>query len=179
MMDDCHFLWTRTCTVAICNETPVAICNNCPLHFLSSYDILHPWRPNGSHSVREKRREESFQARAEEFLGSDSQQAISKRKRECWLLIGHKKCFVLLCPITVKFAKISLWKMFSPYEIPSRRKVLYHWARVWLISIFCSINLKEEDMSNFRNLTCCMTSSPSIMGYHSCFWEHINVNQVS
>ena len=25
--------------------------------------------------------------------------AISKRSSECWLLIGHKKCFVLLCPI--------------------------------------------------------------------------------
>ena len=24
---------------------------------------------------------------------------ISKRSSECWLLIGHKKCLVLLCPI--------------------------------------------------------------------------------
>ena len=24
---------------------------------------------------------------------------LSKRSSECWLLIGHKKCFVLLCPI--------------------------------------------------------------------------------
>ena len=24
---------------------------------------------------------------------------ISKRSRECWFLIGHKKCFVLFCPI--------------------------------------------------------------------------------
>ena len=29
----------------------------------------------------------------------DSHQTISKRSSECWLLIGHKKCFVLLCPI--------------------------------------------------------------------------------
>ena len=26
-------------------------------------------------------------------------QTISKRSRECWFLIGHKNCFVLLCPI--------------------------------------------------------------------------------
>ena len=32
-------------------------------------------------------------------LGTDSHQTISKRSSECWLLIGHKKCFVLLCPI--------------------------------------------------------------------------------
>ena len=29
----------------------------------------------------------------------DSHRTISKRSRECWFLIGHKKCFVLLCPI--------------------------------------------------------------------------------
>lgn len=34
-------------------------------------------------------------------------------------------------------------------------------------------------MSNFRNLTCCVTSSLSIMGYHSCFSEHLSVNQLS
>ena len=30
---------------------------------------------------------------------ADSHRTISKRSRECWFLIGHKKCFVLLCPI--------------------------------------------------------------------------------
>ena len=39
------------------------------------------------------------QAQAEEPLGTDSHQTISKWSNECWLLIGHKKCFVLLCPI--------------------------------------------------------------------------------
>ena len=41
----------------------------------------------------------SFQAQAKEPLGTDSHRTISKRSSECWLLIGHKKCFVLLCPI--------------------------------------------------------------------------------
>ena len=52
-----------------------------------------------SQSGREKRRDKSFQAQAEKPLGTDSHRTISKRSRECWFLIGHKKCFVLLCPI--------------------------------------------------------------------------------
>ena len=59
----------------------------------------HPRRPRGSQSGRVKRRDESFQAWAEEPLGTESHQTISKQSSECWLLIGHKKCFVLLCPI--------------------------------------------------------------------------------
>ena len=36
-------------------------------------------------------------------LGTDSQQTISKNSSECWLLIGHKKFFVSLCPIGEQF----------------------------------------------------------------------------
>ena len=32
-------------------------------------------------------------------MGTESHWTISKRSRECWFLIGHKKCFVLFCPI--------------------------------------------------------------------------------
>ena len=52
----------------------------------------------GSPRGREKRRDETIQARAEEPLATDSYRIISKRWSECWLLIGHKNCFVLLCP---------------------------------------------------------------------------------
>ena len=62
------------------------------------FTYFHPRRPRGNQSGWKKRRDESFQARAEETLGTDSHQTISKRSSECWLLIGHKKCFVLLCP---------------------------------------------------------------------------------
>ena len=61
--------------------------------------FIHPRRPRGSQSGRVKRRDESFQAWAEEPLGTDSRRTISKRSSECWLLIGHLKCFVLLCSI--------------------------------------------------------------------------------
>ena len=47
----------------------------------------------------EKRRDESFQVQAEKPLGTDFHRTVSKRSSECWLLIGHKKCFALLCPI--------------------------------------------------------------------------------
>ena len=60
----------------------------------------HPRRPRGSQSNRGKRRHESFQAQAEEPLDTDSHRTISKRSSEWWLLIGHKKCFLLLCPIS-------------------------------------------------------------------------------
>ena len=60
----------------------------------------HPRRPRGSQSVREKRRDESFQVRAKEPLGTDSHRTISKNSNECRLLIGHKKTFVLWCPIS-------------------------------------------------------------------------------
>ena len=63
----------------------------------------HPRRPKGSQSGREKRRDESFHVRAKEPLGTDSHQTISKNSRRCRLLIGHKKCFVLLCPIGEQF----------------------------------------------------------------------------
>ena len=70
-----------------------------PLYERTPLPDQHPRRPRGSQSGRVKRRDESFQAWAEEPLGTDSHRTISKRSRECWFLIGHKKCFVLLCPI--------------------------------------------------------------------------------
>ena len=60
---------------------------------------LHPRRPRDSPSSWEKRREESFQVRAKEPVGTDFHRTISKNSSGCRLLIGHKKCFVLLCPI--------------------------------------------------------------------------------
>ena len=70
---------------------------------LFHFFLSHPWRPRGSQSGRGKRRNESFQALMEEPLGTDSHWTISKWSSECWLLIEHKKCFVLLCPISEQF----------------------------------------------------------------------------
>ena len=46
---------------------------------------------------------QSFQVRVKEPLGTDSYQTISKNSSGCRVLIGHKKCFVLLCPIGKQF----------------------------------------------------------------------------
>ena len=48
---------------------------------------------------RAKWRDESFQERAEEPLGTKSHRTISKRLCEYRLLIGQKKSLVLFCPI--------------------------------------------------------------------------------
>ena len=56
---------------------------------------------------REKRHDESFQARAEEPLVT--YETISKRSSEFWLLIGHKRCFALLCPIGEQHLLSSFW----------------------------------------------------------------------
>ena len=61
---------------------------------------LHRRRPRDGQSGWEKRCDKSFQPWVEEPLGTDSHRTISKQPSECWLLIEHKKCFVLLCPIS-------------------------------------------------------------------------------
>ena len=75
--------------------------------------ILHPRRPRGSQSGREKRWDESFQVRAKETLGTDSHRTISKNSSGCRLLIGHKKCFVLLCPIGEQFLLSSFRESYT------------------------------------------------------------------
>ena len=65
--------------------------------------LSHPRGPRGSQSGREKRRDESFQGRAKKPLGTDSHRTISKTSSRCRLLIGHEKCFLLLCPIGEQF----------------------------------------------------------------------------
>ena len=81
------------------------------MRFLSYQIVPHPRRPRGSQSSRGKRRHESFQAQAEEPLDTDSHRTISKRSSEWWLLIGHKKCFVLLSPIGEQFL-VSYFREF-------------------------------------------------------------------
>ena len=72
---------------------------NCP----ACLGKLHPRRPRGSQSGRVKRQDERFQVRTKEPLGTDSHRTISKNSSRCQLLIGHKKCFVLFCPMGEQF----------------------------------------------------------------------------
>ena len=72
----------------------------------------HPRRPRGSQSGREKKLNERFQVRAKEPLGTDSCRTVSKNSSGCRLLIGQKKCFVLLCPIGEQFL-LSSFRVFE------------------------------------------------------------------
>ena len=84
------------------------------LWFTTTFSLFpptpHPRRPRGSQSGREKGRDKSFQIQAKEPLGTDSHRTISKNSSGCRLLIEHKKCFVLLCPIGKQFLLSSFHK---------------------------------------------------------------------
>ena len=69
------------------------------IFFLASKDITILGDP-GAVSRVGKGRGRKF---AKEPLGTDSHRTISKNSSRCPLLIGHKKCFVLLCPMGEQF----------------------------------------------------------------------------
>ena len=71
------------------------------LSFLVSFSLA--WMSSASLSSLETGRDESFQVRVKEPLGTDSHRSISKNSSGCRLLIWHKKCSVLLCPIGEQF----------------------------------------------------------------------------
>ena len=72
-------------------------------------------RPRGTQSDGEKRGDGNFQARADEPLGTDSNQTISKWSIECWLLIGTKK--MLLQAISNSDYRAHTAPLFSKLEI--------------------------------------------------------------
>ena len=78
----------------------LAFSYHCSWQFSGESRVAHPRRPKGSQSGQEKRRDESFLVWAKEPLGTDSHRTISKNSNGCRLLIGHKKTFVSLCPIS-------------------------------------------------------------------------------
>ena len=112
----------------------------CPF---GGYDLGHPRRHRGSQSGREKMRDESFQVRAEEPLGTDSHRTISKNSSGCRLLIGHKKCFVLLCPIGKQFLLSSFREFVHDSYCLAR-------ARETFISTFLTRNEGTTDESKKR-----------------------------
>ena len=75
----------------------------------------HPRSPRGGQPGREKKRDGSFEAWAEEARGTDSLRTISKRSSERCLLIGHKRRFILLCPIGLQQFLSSFRELDSAY----------------------------------------------------------------
>ena len=106
---------------------------------------------------------ESFQARVEEPLGSDSYQTISELSGECWLLIGLNKCFVLLCPIgeqqklsRVLFVFSNTTAIVSPYFFGSLTKVVH--ARETVIFLFP--NQKRRNYRRFQKTFRMLSAGP-------------------
>ena len=111
----------------------------------------HPRRPKGSQSGQEKRRDESFQVRAKEPLGTDSHRTISKNASRCRLLIGHKKYFVfILCLIGEQFLLSSFREfVYDGYldhglsgsctkEMKAVRKLsVWYKTPIWFQNIVC------------------------------------------
>ena len=67
--------------------------------------------------------DESFQVRAKEPLGTDSHRTVSKNSSGSQLLIGHKKCFVLLCPIGEQFLLSSFREFLHDGYCPASAKI--------------------------------------------------------
>ena len=130
-------------------------------------DNYHPRRPRGGHSGREKRRDESFQAQAEKPLGTDSHRTISKRSSECWLLIGHKRCFVLLCPIGKQFL------------VSSFREFVYDGYFLAAVAPFvhqASLTRNEESTEESINVSDAISGSNSICTEKILFLTDHNVS---
>ena len=82
-----------------------------PLSKICSSDFVQTYRrrPRGSQSGRKK-----ISITGGRALGTDSHRTISKRSRECWLLIGLKKCFVLQYYCAQSANSISFCRSCSP-----------------------------------------------------------------
>ena len=123
----------------------------------------HPRRPRGSQSGQVKRREKSFQAWAEEPLGTDSCWTISKWSKESWFLIGHKKCFVLLCPIGEEHPLSSFREFVHVGSLISR-----HNCPV------CSPSFPNQKQRNYwwvKKRFRCYQQEQFNLHWENCFWR--------
>ena len=113
-------------------------------------------RPRGSQSGQEKRRDESFRVRAKEPLGTDSHRTISKNSSGCRLLIGHKKCFVLVPNWRTVSPEFFSWvrtrRLLSRHTCPVRSPILCVQGKL-LFSTFLTKNEGTTDESK-KSLGC-------------------------
>ena len=87
--------------------------------------------------------------RAKEPLVTDSHQTISKNSSRCLLLFGHKKCFVLLCPIGEQFLLSSFREFLHDGYCPVRSPSLCEQGKL-LFSTFLTRNEGTTDESKKR-----------------------------
>ena len=92
---------------------------------------------------------ESFQVRAKEALGTDSHRTICKNSSRSRVLIGHKKCFVLLCPIGGQFLLSSFREFVHECYCPVRSPSLCEQGKL-LFPTFLTRNEGTTDESKKR-----------------------------
>ena len=117
-----HYCVFKSMRFVVIDNTSIDLRPHFRFHAFSTVPITSS-ETQGRSVGREKRRDEGFQAQAEKPLGTDH----FKRSSECWLLIGHKKCFVLLYPIGEQHPLSSFRTRMSS----SRR-----WSTYCLTSLF-------------------------------------------
>ena len=123
----------------------------------------------GGQSGREKWRDESFQLRSKEPPGTDSRRVISKNSSGYRLLIGHKKCFVLWCPIGEQFLLSSFREFVHDCSFTKLVR-----ARKLSFSTFLTKNEGTIDESKKR--LGCYSRIDSICPENMLFLTHHNVS---
>ena len=115
----------------------------------------------------ENGRDESFQAQAEKTLGTDSHRTISKRSSQCCLLIGHKKCFELLCPIGEQFL-LSSFREFvhDGYFLATVARFVYQ----------AFLTRNEETINESKNVSDAIIRSNSTCTEKILFLTDLNVS---
>ena len=88
---------------------------------------MHPRRPRGSQSGREKRWDERCQVRAKEHLGTDSHRTISKNSSGCRLWLGTKNALYYCA----QSANSLSWALFvsCTRRLLSRSRILWFMHR--------------------------------------------------
>ena len=77
-----------------------------PMWYFLIMGDYHPRRPRGSQSGREKRRDETFQVRAKEPLGTASHRTISKNSSGCRLWLGTKNALYYCAQSANSFSRL-------------------------------------------------------------------------
>ena len=102
----------------------------------------------------------------------DSHRTISKNSSRCWLLIGHKKCFVLLCQSGNSFSWVLFVSSYTTAIVSSlsgscTREM--HAARK--LSVWCKISIW------FQNIVCPKTKDafPKMQAWAYNSYSHLHI----
>ena len=123
--------------------------NNRPAFILLTM-LFHPRRPRGSQPGRERRRDESFQVRVKEPLGTDSHRTISKIQADAGPWLGTKNALYYCAQSANSFSRVFSWvrtrQLLSRHTCPFRSPSLCVRGKL-LFSSFLTRNEGTTDMA--------------------------------